>query len=108
MAVTVNYTALLEQANGIINSFSDLDSAIEQAHDAAEQAVASVGGNSTRVGRSVSSVIQELTSSELVSSKTIITDLAASLQNVSNKYEEEDDFLVGKINNIASSVSKEL
>ena len=108
MSVTVNYIALLEQANGILNSFSDLDAAIEQAQSAAEQAVASVGGNTTRVGRSVSSVIQELTSNELSSSKSIITDLASSLQNVSNQYEEEDDFLVGKINNIASNVSIEI
>ena len=108
MSVTVNYTALLEQANGLLNSFSDLDAAIEQAQSAAEQAVASVGGNTTRVGRSVSSVIQELTSNELSSSKSIITDLASSLQNVSNQYEEEDDFLVGKINNIASNVSIEI
>ncbi len=105
MAVEVNYTTLQEQAKNIINSFSDLNYAIEDANQAAETAVLSVGGDSTRVGKAVSSALQELTLSEIASAKTVVSDLAATLKNVSNTYEEEDNFLVDRINNIADQTS---
>ncbi len=105
MAVKVNYTALQAQATSILNGFTELDAAIKQANEAADSAIGAVGGEATRVGKAVAASIQAITGSELTNAKTVINDLANSLQTVSNTYEKEDDFLVGKITAIANQAA---
>lgn len=105
MAVSVNYTALSETVSGILKSFQTLDGAIEAANAAAESAVTAVGGETTNVGKAVSSAISTITGSELTKAKEVLTDLANSLGTVAKTYEEEDAYLVGKINNIASQMA---
>ena len=106
MAVNVNYTALSGTANEVLSSFQTLDEAIEAANAAAESAIASVGGSGTNVGKAVSSAISTITGTELTNAKQVLTDLASSLGTVAKTYEEEDAYLVGKIQNIASQMAE--
>lgn len=106
MAVNVNYVALKETVNEILGSFQELDNAIKSANDAAANAIASVGGEGTNVGKAVSSAISTITGTELTNAKQVLTDLATSLGTVAKTYEEEDAFLVDKINSIASQMAE--